>query len=135
MFGFLRAASDAMKEGNRAGNMVLLLQRVVGRPLQSNEKQLAKAYFDSMNFSKEVNDHEIVISYIMFLIAANDDPSMIERPNLSPDAKGRLIEAIRSALGWGVLSLEEGPLSAKPFTATDQIVEFVARLRKHAGLD
>ena len=134
MFDFIKGVAGAVREGRRAGNIVNLIQKVIGRPLMSYEAQLAKDYYDTMRFSDAVNDHEIVIDYFMFLLAEGEHPSRMERPHLSADAKGRLIEAIRSALGWGVLSLEKGKLSSQPYTGKEEIVSFVETLRRHAGI-
>ena len=38
MFVFLKEIGDAAKSGKRAGRVVNLLQRVVGRPLSSAER-------------------------------------------------------------------------------------------------
>ena len=66
MFEFFKGFGDAIKSGHRAGNIVNIVQKVVGRSLSSNEKEQIKNYFDQMNFSERVSDDEIAIDLETF---------------------------------------------------------------------
>ena len=129
MFRFLREVGDAVKSGNRAGNVVKITQKVIGRPLSSSERNDLKEFHDNMNYQDGHSEAKIAIDYFYFLLGEGKHPSGLSPHKMQPDAKKRLVETIHTALAWGTLPLGQG------FNSTEQITEFVKDLRNHAGLD
>ena len=130
MFGFLKALGDGMKTGEKAGKIVLLTQSVVGRPLSSDEQYGVKEFYDSMDYSDEISDSQIVIDYFYFLLGEGMHPCGLSRPNLEMDAKERFINGLHAAIGRGALRLTDSN-----WTSTEDLQAFVKKTRAHAGLE
>ena len=104
MFDFIKQVGNAMKEGNRAGRVVNLLQKVIGRSLGSSERNTLKDFYDTMGYPDNVTESSVVMDYLCFLVQdGNSKWGALESPIMTPDAKGRLIECVEGAIAWGVL--------------------------------
>jgi hypothetical protein len=130
MFGFLKALGDGMKAGKKAGKVVLLTQSVVGRSLSSDEQYKVKEFYDSMNYSDEISDSQIVIDYFYFLLGEGKHLCGLYRPKLEMDAKERFINALHAAIGRGDLRLGDSN-----WTSTEDLLAFVKKTRIYAGLE
>ena len=130
MFGFLKALGDEMKTGKKAGKVVLLTQSVVGRPLSTDERYVVKEFYDSMDYSDEISDSQIVIDYFYFLLGEGMHPCGLSRPHLEMDAKERFINVLHTAIGRGALRLTDSN-----WTSTEDLLAFVKKTRVHAGLE
>tara|TARA_B100000780_G_C20734152_1_gene291691 strand:+ start:75 stop:470 length:396 start_codon:yes stop_codon:yes gene_type:complete len=130
MFKFLKTVTAGMKAGQKAGQIVLLTQSVIGRPLSSNEQYKVKEFYDSMNYSDEISDSKIVIDYFYFLLGEDEHPCGLSRPKLEMDAKERFINVLHAAIGQGKLRLGESN-----WTSTPDLLAFKKKTRIYAGLD
>ena len=113
---------DGIKTGRRAGRVVNLLTRVVGRGLSSGEMEVLKEFHDNMNYSDRLSDSDILIDYFYFLLGEGSHPSGMSRPKMPLDAKQRLIECIQTAIAWGVISIGNDKDS------------LIKKLQRHAGI-
>ena len=119
MFGFLKNLGEGVREGQRAGRTVKLIQRVIQRPLGGAEINVFKQWYDEHSYPESVMDHDILVDYFMYLTGKEEDDEG-KRPIMSDDAKERLIEALRGAINWGIIP--------------DEHNDYVDILKRHAGL-
>lgn len=121
MFSFLRNIRGDAKSGVRAGQLVTIVQKIVGRPLSGGETRTVRKFHDEMNFSESATYEEIALDYIFFIL--NDDRNF---PWEKPKLLGRydkevVIENVQNSIKRGtLLNIDE---------------DHIALMREVAGLD
>lgn len=106
MPSFLERMKDAVAQGQRAGKLVLTLERILGRSLSREEREAFKHYFDTHGFSPSSSDENIILSYFYFLLSEEPTPYGQTAPKMPMEAKARLISCVQHAIDARILSEE-----------------------------
>lgn len=104
-FKMLRRASN---DGARAAKVAQLFQSIIGRPLSPGEIRSLRRFHDEMNFESSVNQHQIAIDYLYFLMNDQRNYPWRKPTAITETDKEILIEnAARAAQCGTLIGLDE----------------------------
>lgn len=110
MFGLFKGFKENWVNGQRAGEVFLIIQNIAGRKMSSGERDLFKQFYDLFENVENVENTDIAIEYIRFIIDDNFIHHGMTSHPMSLEGRRKMIELTEGAMLRGVLPKDKSKI-------------------------